>query len=54
MHVVCEKPLCFTVAEAEELEALAKERQKVIGVTYGYAGQSAYRAGSQDDRKRRG
>lgn len=38
LHVVCEKPLCFTVAEAEELAALAAARGKVVGVTYGYAG----------------
>ncbi len=38
LHVVCEKPLCFTTAEAEELAALAKTRGKVVGVTYGYAG----------------
>ena len=38
IHVVCEKPLCFTVAEAEELAALAKARAKIVGVTYGYAG----------------
>ena len=38
LHVVCEKPLCFTVAEAEELRRLAGERDRVVGVTYGYAG----------------
>ena len=38
MHVVCEKPLCFTVAEAEELRRLAATRKKIVGVTYGYAG----------------
>src|SRR6476659_2147499 len=38
LHVVCEKPLCFTVAEARELELLAAERNRVVGVTYGYAG----------------
>ena len=38
LHVVCEKPLCFTIAEAEELRALSRERKKVVGVTYGYAG----------------
>jgi predicted dehydrogenase len=38
LHVVCEKPLCFTVAEAEELAALAAARGKIVGVTYGYAG----------------
>lgn len=38
IHVVCEKPLCFTVAEALELEALSKAKGKIVGVTYGYAG----------------
>ncbi|ATA23353.1 oxidoreductase [Brenneria goodwinii] len=38
LHVVCEKPLCFTTKEAEELVALAKSKNKVVGVTYGYAG----------------
>lgn len=38
LHVVCEKPLCFTVAEAEELGDLAAEKGLVVGVTYGYAG----------------
>jgi predicted dehydrogenase len=38
IHVVCEKPLCFTVAEAEELKRLAEARRKVVGVAYGYAG----------------
>lgn len=38
LHVVCEKPLCFTVAEAEELQALAAARGKIVGVAYGYAG----------------
>ncbi len=38
LHVVCEKPLCFTTEEAEELTALAKEKNRIVGVTYGYAG----------------
>ncbi|MDR6352008.1 Gfo/Idh/MocA family oxidoreductase [Pantoea sp. SORGH_AS_0659] len=38
LHVVCEKPLCFTAAEADELEQLCAEKKKIIGVTYGYAG----------------
>ena len=38
LHVVCEKPLCFATAEAEELRRLAAAKKKVIGVTYGYAG----------------
>jgi len=38
LHVICEKPLCFTSKEAEELEILAKKKNRVVGVTYGYAG----------------
>lgn len=38
VHVVCEKPLCFTTAEAEELKGLAERRGRIVGVTYGYAG----------------
>ncbi|PXF30219.1 oxidoreductase [Pokkaliibacter plantistimulans] len=38
LHVVCEKPLCFTVEEAVELRELAVSRKKIVGVTYGYAG----------------
>lgn len=38
LHVVCEKPLCFTVKEALELQALAKKKKRVVGITYGYAG----------------
>ncbi|ANQ23761.1 oxidoreductase [Vibrio natriegens] len=38
IHVVCEKPLCFTIAEAKELEELCVQNNKIIGVTYGYAG----------------
>lgn len=38
LHVVCEKPLCFTVAEAEALRVLARGRGRIVGVTYGYAG----------------
>jgi predicted dehydrogenase len=38
LHVVCEKPLTFTVEEAEELRALARARNRVVGVAYGYSG----------------
>lgn len=38
LHVVCEKPLCFTGEEASILAALSKDKKKIIGVTYGYAG----------------
>ena len=37
-HVVCEKPLCFTLAEAEDLRELSLAKRKIVGVTYGYAG----------------
>ncbi|MGB8664570.1 MAG: Gfo/Idh/MocA family oxidoreductase, partial [Serratia inhibens] len=38
LHVVCEKPLCFTAEEAQTLVELCEKRQKIIGVTYGYSG----------------
>ncbi|CAI2433284.1 Gfo/Idh/MocA family protein [Serratia ficaria] len=38
LHVVCEKPLCFTVEQAQTLEALCRQHNKILGVTYGYAG----------------
>lgn len=38
LHVVCEKPLCFSSEEADELVALSQRQQKILGVTYGYAG----------------
>ncbi|WP_296262749.1 MULTISPECIES: Gfo/Idh/MocA family protein [unclassified Pseudomonas] len=38
LHVVCEKPLCFTVEQAETLRNVAKANNRVVGVTYGYAG----------------
>ena len=38
LHIVCEKPICFKSSEAEELKAIAKQQNLVIGVTYGYTG----------------
>ncbi|MGB6128121.1 MAG: Gfo/Idh/MocA family oxidoreductase [Psychrilyobacter sp.] len=38
LHVICEKPLCFTVEEAEILKEIAEKNDLVIGVTYGYTG----------------
>lgn len=38
VNVVCEKPLCFEISEAEELCRLAKERGLVFAVTYTYTG----------------
>ena len=38
LHIVCEKPLCFKSSEAEELKAIAKQKNLVICVTYGYTG----------------
>ncbi|MBQ9432057.1 MAG: Gfo/Idh/MocA family oxidoreductase [Kiritimatiellae bacterium] len=36
--VMCEKPLTLTVAEAEELAALAKKKRRVIGLMHTYSG----------------
>lgn len=37
-HVVCDKPLVHTAAQAEELVALAQRHGTVFGVTYNYTG----------------
>lgn len=38
LHVICEKPLCFTYAQAKQLAALVAKQQRIVGITYGYAG----------------
>ncbi len=38
LHVICEKPLTIDEAGAEELRDLAKARDRVLGVMYGYTG----------------
>lgn len=38
INVVCEKPLCFTVEEAEELQRIAQQKDLLFGVTHGYTG----------------
>ena len=38
LHVYCEKPMCFSVAEAEELERLVEKSGKIMFISYGYAG----------------
>ncbi|MCL2487773.1 MAG: Gfo/Idh/MocA family oxidoreductase [Oscillospiraceae bacterium] len=40
INVVCEKPLCFEIGEAEELKRLAAEKNLLFGVTYAYSGYS--------------
>jgi predicted dehydrogenase len=41
INVVCDKPLTFEVAEAEELAALAKKNNLLFAVTYTYTGYPA-------------
>lgn len=38
LHVICEKPLFFSVAECLEIEKLAEEKGLIVGVTYGFTG----------------
>lgn len=42
-HVLCEKPLTMTVAEADELAQIAQEEGKICAVNYGYSGYSLVR-----------
>jgi len=38
INVVCEKPLCFTVEQAEELKKISEEKGLIFAVTYAYTG----------------
>jgi predicted dehydrogenase len=38
IHVICEKPLFFSVKECEEIKALAESKGLIVGVTYGFTG----------------
>ena len=38
IHVVCDKPLTWEVAQAQELADLAKKQKLLFGVTYSYTG----------------
>lgn len=42
-HVLCEKPMTMTVAEGEEIVALARETGRICAVNYGYSGYSLVR-----------
>jgi predicted dehydrogenase len=38
LHVICDKPLTVTVAEAQELRRVAKAADRLLAVTYNYSG----------------
>lgn len=38
LHVICEKPLTIRLEDAQELHALAQQKDRVLGVMYGYTG----------------
>ena len=38
INVVCEKPLCFTLEEAQELQHLVESKDLLFGLTYTYTG----------------
>lgn len=37
LHVICEKPLFFEIEQGEEIIELAKKKNKIVGVTYGFS-----------------
>jgi predicted dehydrogenase len=43
LHIVCEKPLCFTSEEAQILKKTALEHNRIVGITYGYSGHQLHR-----------
>src|SRR5260370_21377265 len=50
LHVVCEKPLCFTTAEALQLLELSRASRRIVGVAYGYAGPQPLAHGPREGR----
>ena len=38
MDVMCEKPLSMSLAEATELEAIARRRRRILGIPFTYSG----------------
>ena len=47
INVVCEKPLCFTSQQGEELCALARKKGILFGVTYTYTGYNMVKQAKQ-------
>ena len=47
LSIVCEKPLCFTVEQAEDLCRLAKEKDVLFCVTYTYTGYNMVKQAKQ-------
>src|SRR5260221_1048334 len=43
VHVICDKPLCLSVAEARELKALAERRELILCLTHNYSGYAMVR-----------
>ncbi|MCL2033517.1 MAG: Gfo/Idh/MocA family oxidoreductase [Oscillospiraceae bacterium] len=43
INVVCDKPLVFEIAEAEELMRIAKEKELLFAVTYTYSGHITFK-----------
>jgi predicted dehydrogenase len=42
-HVLCEKPMTMTVEEGEEIVRIARHRERICAVNYGYTGYSLVR-----------
>lgn len=38
VHVICDKPMTVTVEEAESLQAVARDAERILAVTYNYTG----------------
>lgn len=47
INVVCEKPLCFEIEEAKELESIAKDQGLLFAITYTYSGYTMVKQGKK-------
>ena len=43
IHVICDKPLCLSLAEAKELKRLADEKELILCLTHNYSGYAMVR-----------
>ena len=53
IHVICDKPVTTTLAEAQRLRELAKAKGRLLAVTYNYSGYPMVRHARKPGARRR-
>ncbi len=47
LHVICDKPLCTSAADADGIQKAAARADRIVGLTYTYAGFASLREAAQ-------